>query len=117
MRSRGAGALARVYQRAAASRTEVQPAVAAPAVRRVLGISHLDRSVSMYPVLESALAARGQGAVRSVVPRAARRVGHPAPPDSAGPVNELPGEALRASRAAVVTPAAVWRALDSLPGG
>ena len=32
-------------------------------------------------------------------------------------MNELPAEALRASRSAVVTPAVVWQALDSLPDG
>jgi len=114
----GVGALARVYQRAAASGTELQLVVAAPVVRRVLGISHLDRSVSIYPVLEAALAARGQAVIRSVVPRAGRTgSAGPASPDSGGPVNELPAEALRASRAAVVTPAVVWQALDSLPDG
>ena len=57
----GAGALARVHQRAAASGTELHLVVAAPVVRRVLGISNLDRSVSIYPVLEAALAARASG--------------------------------------------------------
>lgn len=114
----GVGALARVYQRAAASGTELQLVVAAPVVRRVLDISHLDRSVSIYPVLEAALAARGQPVVRSLVPRAGPTgPDGPAAPDSAGPVNELPAGALRASRAAVVTPAVVWQALDSLPDG
>ena len=114
----GVGALARVYQRAAASGTELQLVVAAPVVRRVLGISHLDRSVSIYPVLEAALAAHGQAVIRSLVPRAGPTGSDgPAPPDSAGPLNELPAEALRASRAAAVTPAVVWQALDSLPDG
>jgi len=49
----GTETLARVYQRAAASGTELRLVVTAPVIRRVLGISGLDRLVSIYPVLEN----------------------------------------------------------------
>ena len=113
----GAGALARVHQRAAASGTELHLVVAAPVVRRVLGISNLDRSVSIYPVLEAALAARASGRPIPLTEGWPDGIGRPRAAGFSGPVNELPAEALRASRSAVVTPAVVWQALDSLPDG
>jgi anti-anti-sigma factor len=53
----GADALARAYQRAAVSNAQFRLAVTAPVVRRVLGLSGLDRLVSIYPSLEAAIAA------------------------------------------------------------
>jgi anti-anti-sigma factor len=54
----GADALARAYQRAAVSDAQLRLVVTAPIVRRVLGLSGLDRLVSIYPSLEAAIAAR-----------------------------------------------------------
>jgi anti-sigma B factor antagonist len=45
----GADAVARAYQRAAASGTQLRLVVPAPVVRRVLGINGLDRLIPIYP--------------------------------------------------------------------
>jgi anti-sigma B factor antagonist len=102
----GVAALALVYQRAAASGTGLRLVVSAPVVRRVLDIGHIDRLVSIYPILEAALASAGQVAIRPPVPAAGRAgAAVPAPRDAAGAVSRLPAEGLRASRGVVVTPA------------
>ena len=54
----GAGAVARARQRAAASGTELRLVVTAQVVARVLSLAGLDRTVSVYPSLEAATAAR-----------------------------------------------------------
>ena len=102
----GVAALARVHQRAAASGTELRLVVSAPVVRRVLDIGHIDRLVSIYPVLEAALTPAGQVTIRPLVPEAGRAGSAvPAPRDAAGAVSRLPAGGPRASRGAVVTPA------------
>ena len=53
----GADAVMRAYQRALASGTQLRLVVTAPIVRRVLGISGLDRLIPVYPSLEAATAA------------------------------------------------------------
>ena len=53
----GSDALARVYQRALASGTELRLVVASEFVRRVLSINGVDRLISLYPTVETALAA------------------------------------------------------------
>ncbi len=50
----GAEAMARAYQRAVVSGTQMRLVVAAPIVRRVLGVNGLDRLIPMYPSLEAA---------------------------------------------------------------
>ena len=47
----------RAYQRALASGTQLRLVVTAPIVRRVLGVSGLDRLIPVYPSLEAATAA------------------------------------------------------------
>ena len=58
-----AAAVARAFQRAAASGTGLRLAVTAGMVRRVLSLSGLDRLVSIYPSLEAATAARAPAAM------------------------------------------------------
>ena len=53
----GSDALVRVYQRALASGTELRLVVASEFVRRVLSINGVDRLISLYPTVETALAA------------------------------------------------------------
>ena len=53
----GADALARAYQRAAVTGTQLRLVVTAPVVRRVLAVNGLDRLISIYPSLQAALAA------------------------------------------------------------
>lgn len=58
----GADAIARAYQRAHVSGAQMRLVVATPVVRRVLSLSGIDRLVSIYPSLDTALAAGGPGA-------------------------------------------------------
>ena len=53
----GADALARAHQRATVSDAQLRLVVTTPIIRRVLGLSGLDRMVSIYPSLEAAIAA------------------------------------------------------------
>ena len=89
----GADALARAYQRAVLSGTELRIVVTAPIVRRMLSLNDLDRLVPIYPSLEAATAARTPAAV--------------IPPAGAGP--EGP--------AAAITPAVVGKLVDALHDG
>jgi anti-sigma B factor antagonist len=52
----GTDALARACRRAVASGTDLRLVVTADAVRRVLGLTGLDRLISIYPTLEAAAA-------------------------------------------------------------
>jgi anti-sigma B factor antagonist len=79
----GADALARVYQRAVASGTELELVVVSGVVRRVLGLCGLDRLVSIYPTLEAAVA----GADRAQPPgRPTTAAATPAAPRPADPL-------------------------------
>ena len=91
-------ALARACQRAEASGTQLRLVVTAPVIKRVLSIEGLDRLVSIYPLLDAALAARASG------------VG-PEPPRQT--LAGLTG----ASGVRAVTPAMLWQLLDSLGDG
>ncbi len=53
----GAQVMARAYQRALVSGTQMLLVVIAPMVRRVLSVNGLDRLIPMYPSLEAAAAA------------------------------------------------------------
>jgi len=94
----GADAVARAYQRAAASGTQLRLVVPAPAVRRVLGINGLDRLIPIYPSLEAATAA-ASATVTPVVPTwaapghpaRARRPRRPAGPGAASRLQPSPG--------------------------
>jgi anti-anti-sigma factor len=85
----GADALARAYQRAVASGTELRIVATADVVRRVLGLSGLDRLVSVYPTLDAALAA---GAARREVPAEAA-------PSAISPAGPEPADLARAAAA------------------
>jgi len=98
--------LARAYQRAAASRTELRLVVTAPLVRRVIGVEGLDRLVSVYPSLEAAIAA---GVQEGVIP--ARQPDRPRPEGlgSAG-LTVVPSST-------ALTPAVLWQLIDALGDG
>jgi anti-anti-sigma factor len=88
-------AIARAYQRATVSGTQLRLVVTAPVIRRVLGIEGLDRLVSIYPSLEAA------AATGPLVP----------PPLSLhGPPGSLAG-------AGAITPAVLWQLIDALGDG
>jgi anti-anti-sigma factor len=100
---RGADALLRAYQRAAASGGQLRVAVTAPAVRRILDASGLDRLVPVYPSVPAASAAGMPG----VIPLPTR----PGKGKDEAPV--LP----RRRRRAHVTPAVLWGLVDALHDG
>jgi anti-anti-sigma factor len=61
----GADAVARAYQRAVVSRTELRLVVTSEVVLRMLGMTGVGRLVPAYPSVEAALAARSPGALKS----------------------------------------------------
>jgi len=63
----GADAVARAYQRAVVSGTDLRLVVTSQVVRRVISIGGIDRLVSVYPSLEAALAA-GTPAAPALMP-------------------------------------------------
>jgi anti-anti-sigma factor len=99
-------AVARAYQRAVVSGTQLRLVVTAPVVRRVLGLEGLDRLVSIYPSLEAALAAGTPGAdgPRSILVRAHATGRLPTGPDRAQGVD-------------AITPAVLWQLIDALGDG
>jgi len=74
----GADAVARAYQRAAASRTQLRLVVTSGSVLQMLGMTGVGRLVPVYPSVKAALARLPAG-----YPRPDR--GKPAEPDQAGP--------------------------------
>jgi anti-anti-sigma factor len=97
-------ALARAYQRATVSGTQLRLVVTAPVVRRVISIEGLDRLVSVYPSLEAAIAA--------------------GIPGTGGPLRRIPrtdGKAFRGAASVhsrgAITPAVLWHLIDSLGDG
>jgi PAS domain S-box-containing protein len=98
--------VARAYQRAAVSGTQLRLVVTAPVVRRVLAIEGLDRLVSIYPSLEAAIAAGIPGTDMPTLARASARAnGH----QSARLASE--------PRPASITPAVLWQLIDALGDG
>ena len=105
----GANAVARAYQRAVVSRTQLKLVVTAQTVRRVLGIEGLDRQIPIYPSLEAAIAADapaeqfrpGEGAGT----RGSARQFFRTRQSRAGPGS------------AAITPALLWQLIDALGDG
>lgn len=105
----GADAVARAYQRAAASGTQLRLVVPAQVVRRVLSINGIDRVVPIYPSLDAATAAAVSTPVISptadpakAAARARRRwaAGAPEGPRSVG-----------------ITPGVLWKLIDAFIDG
>jgi anti-anti-sigma factor len=112
----GADAVARAFQRAVISGTELRLAVTAQIVRRVLGINGLDRLVSIYPTLEAATAARPPALVLALVAESAGAGTNGRAPARrpAGPTVQFPPA--DGNRAAV-TAAVLWQLVDALQDG
>ncbi len=91
-------ALARACQRAEANGTQLRLVVPAPVIRRVLSIEGLDRLVSIYPLLDAALAQGPPGA-------------------SPQPERQTVAGLYGASGARAVTPTVLWQLLDALGDG
>ena len=109
----GADALTRVYQRAAATGTQLRLVVAAQIVRRVIAISGLDRLVPVYPTLDAALAAPALAEVLPLLPRQARATEDRWSPWAAAPE---PGEPAGGPRADVRL-GALQKVADALRDG
>jgi anti-anti-sigma factor len=71
----GADSVARAYQRAVASRTELRLVVTSGVVLRMLGMTGVGRLVPVYPSVEAALAARSPAASAAVPPSGAGKTG------------------------------------------
>jgi anti-anti-sigma factor len=108
----GADALARAHQRAAVSNAQLRLVVTAPVVRRVLGLTGLDRLVSIYPSLEAAIAAGAPAAALPPVAGPARTQADDREPHlRAGQASRQRGSG------GVITPAVLWRLIDALHDG
>jgi anti-anti-sigma factor len=107
----GADAVARAYQRAAASRTQLRLVVTSGSVLRMLGMTGVGRLVPVYPSVQAALAARSPAAN----PR----------PDRNGKLTERPGPgldvgvevALLDRDGTIVWVNQAWRAFAAANGG
>jgi anti-anti-sigma factor len=115
----GADAVARAFQRAVISGTELRLMVTAQIVRRVLAINGLDRLVSIYPTLEAATAARPPApalVLCALVTESAgaRTNGHAPPRRPAGPTLQFPPAD---ENRAAVTPAVIWQLVNALQDG
>ena len=73
----GADAVARAYQRAVVSRTELRLVVTSGIVLRMLGMTGVGRLVPVYPSAEAALAARSPAASAVLTPANTSRTGGP----------------------------------------
>jgi anti-anti-sigma factor len=98
-------AIARAYQRAAVSGTQLRLVVAAPGVRRVLGIEGLDRLVSIYPTVDAALA--------DGTPRTERI----ASAEGQAPTSTRPPVTPSGAGSGAITPAVLWQLVDALGDG
>jgi anti-anti-sigma factor len=113
----GADAVARAYQRAVVSGTQLRLVVTAGIVRRVISLSGLDRLVPVYPSLEAAIAAGEPAGAAPLTPRSARAAGQ-GPGGAAGPRRgERRAGPRNVPRAAGITPAVLWGLVDALTDG
>ena len=119
----GADAVARAYQRAVVSRTELRLVVTSGVVLRMLGMTGVGRLVPVYPSVEAALAARSRAASAVLTPADApssrrRRVTSASPGGSAGAAPDVGVEVALLDRDGViawVNPA--WQAFAAANGG
>jgi anti-anti-sigma factor len=120
----GADAVARAYQRAVASRTELRLVVTSGVVLRMLGMTGVGRLVPVYPSAEAALAARSPAASAALTPAdktggsRRRRMAGASPGSSVGPDPDVGVEVALLDRDGViawVNPA--WQAFAAANGG
>ena len=106
----GADALLLAYQHACVSDAQLRIAVSAPAVRRVLEASRLDRLVSVYPSAEGSVAAGTPGVI-PLLPR-------PGPGRGEGQAgSRRRGRAAPQESRAGITPGMLWGLVDGLDDG
>jgi len=105
----GAAALVHVCQRASDGGAQLRVGVTAPAVRRVLEASGLDRLVWIYPSVEAAIAAGVPGVI-PLLPR-------PGPGPGERPAGSRRRRAALDRSRAGISPAALWGLVDALADG
>jgi anti-anti-sigma factor len=110
----GADAVARAYQRAVVSRTELRLVVTSGVVLRMLGMTGVGRLVPVYPSVEAALAARSPAASAVLTPADAskasnRRRSRPGLTLAPGPGRQGP--------AAVMPPGVLWNMIEAFNDG
>jgi len=116
----GADAVARAYQRAAASGTQLRLVVPALIVRRMLSINGLDRLIPVYPSLEAATAAAAPATVTPPAPTpAAAAGGRQAVPRRSAQARRprRPAGPMVAPRAPAISEAVLRNLLDALADG
>jgi len=111
----GADAVARAYQRAVVSRTELRLVVTSAVVLRMLGMTGVGRLVPVYPSVEAALAARppAASAVLTAADATRRR-------RTAGASQRGRGLTLAQGRpgsAAFMTPGVLWNMIEAFNDG
>ncbi len=114
----GAEAVARAYQRAVVSRTELRLVVTSAVVLRMLGMTGVGRLVPVYPSVEAALAARSPAA--SAVLTAADATPGSRRRRTAGASQRGRGLTLAQGRpgsAAVMTPGVLWNMIEAFNDG
>ena len=116
----GAEAVARAWQRAVVTGTELRLVITSRIVSRVLSLSGLDRLVSTYPSLEAAMAAsRTLAAVPA--PAAATALPGTNGQGASRPAGGTTGQFAEAGppdgNGSAIPPAVAWKLLDALPDG
>jgi len=111
----GADAVARAYQRAVVSRTELRLVVTSGVVLRMLGMTGVGRLVPVYPSVEAALAARSSARATLTVAKASntrgsRRRSKPGLTLAQGRP-EAPGSA------AAMSPGVLWNVIEAFSDG
>lgn len=109
----GADAVARAYQRAVVSRTELRLVVTSGVVLRMLGMTGVGRLVPVYPSVEAALAARSPSAnatltvAKAASTRGSRRRSRPGLTLAQG----------RPGSAAAMSPGVLWNVIEAFSDG
>jgi anti-anti-sigma factor len=113
----GADAVARAYQRAVVSRTELRLVVTSGVVLRMLGMTGVGRLVPVYPSAEAALAARSPAASAALTPAdktggsRRRRMAGASPRNSVGPDPDVGVEV------ALLDPGVLWNMIEAFSDG
>ena len=117
----GADAVARAYQRAVVSRTELRLVVTSGVVLRMLGMTGVGRLVPVYPSVEAALAARPPPRAQPRAPRSRRRTrARQRRRRTAGASQRGRGLTLAQGRpgsAAFMTPGVLWNMIEAFNDG
>ena len=104
----GANAVARAYQRAVVSRTELRLVVTSGVVLRMLGMTGVGRLVPVYPSVEAALAARSPARATLTLAEAS---------NTRGSRRRRTTGASSGRAAAVMSPGVLWNVIEAFSDG